>query len=54
MSTKLCDIVEEIVEVRLADAKVGSKAKCKLDIGSDSSRLVFAFEDMDADNAKKC
>jgi len=52
VSSKECNIVENTL-LELSGAKLGLHGSCSFEIGSDPSRLVFSFEDMDKANADK-
>lgn len=52
ISSERCDVIEESL-LSVIGATLGKKGECKLDSGSDESRMVFRFTDMDKENAKK-
>ncbi|MBI2785267.1 MAG: hypothetical protein HYX60_02720 [Legionella longbeachae] len=52
ISTETCDIIEHVI-LNLAGAKQNSQSKCTIDIGSDRSRLVLTYHDIDEENTQK-
>lgn len=52
ITSSLCNIVENTL-LSLAEAKLGVNGECHVDKGRDASRLVFAFTDIDKENAAK-
>lgn len=52
ISSQSCDVIEESL-LTIVGASLGKQGKCKFDNGSDESRMVFHFTDMDKENAAK-